>query len=299
MLFKTLDTPNLTGMSINVSCDRGIVGELTKLKYDGKTCVRSFIQKLDEFRISKGISEEKMLLSAIDVFVGDALHWYRSIRDRVQNWRHLIACLKEDFDTPDYDYQMAAEIRQRTQGEDESITVYLAIMEGMFSRLSKPLDDEAKLEIVLHNIRPCYAIIIAASSSVKSIGELRIICKNYEGIKVRAENFKEPPFASSTTLAPEFSYQSSKRKNTNTQNAKFYGRANQFDSQRRFEPAHAQSFKTSEIQTSEISKKPYCHRCRVDTHYMKDCTAERVIFCFKCGKKDVRTPDCPVCNPKN
>lgn len=283
-------SPNLTsisGLNISVSCDRGLVGELAKLKYDGKTCVRSFIQKLEEFKHSKSISEDKMLLSAFDIFTGDALHWYRNVRNKVKTWNDLILILKDDFDRPDYDYLMTAEIRQRTQGDDESITVYLSIMDGMFSRLSNPLTEESKLEIILHNIRPSYSTIIAASPFIKTIEDVRNVCKNYERIKVRSESFKEPPVASMNTLAPEFSYQSSKRKNYNPQNV--YS-----DSQKRYEHPQQNNYKVA-----EIIKKPYCFRCRVDTHSMKNCTAERSVFCFRCGKKDVRIPECPVCNPKN
>ncbi|KAJ8723510.1 hypothetical protein PYW08_003422 [Mythimna loreyi] len=293
-----IDKPNLSGMNIAVSCDRGILGELNRIKYDGKTCVRSFIQKVEEFRTSKNISENKILSSATDIFVGDALHWYRNIRGIVNSWSEVLTYLKDDFDVPDYDYRMASEIRQRTQGEEESITIYLSIMQGMFSRLSKPLEEDVKLEIILHNIRPCYSTIIAASPNIKSLEDLKIICKNYERIKVRSELFKEPPSVSANTLAPEFGYQSSKRKSTNNHQSNFYGRGKN-------EGAHSQELhKVSEIQASEVevsavSKAPYCHRCRVNTHSMKDCTAERKIFCFKCGMKEVRTPECPNCKQKN
>lgn len=291
------DKSTLAGMNISVSCDRALIGELNKLKYDGKSCVRSFIQKVEEFRMSKNITESKILSSATDIFTGDALHWYRNIRGSVGSWNEVLTALKEDFDVPDYDYRMASEIRQRTQGDEEKITIYLSIMQGMFSRLSKPLKEDEKLEIILHNIRPSYSNIIAASPNIKSLEDLKLICKNYERIKVRSEFFKEPPSVSANTLAPEFGYQSSKRKSTTSSLGNFYAR--------QYEGAHQQgSHKISEIQVSEaetsaISKVPYCHRCRVNTHSMRDCTAERKIFCFKCGMKEVRTPECPNCKPKN
>ncbi|VVC86869.1 unnamed protein product [Leptidea sinapis] len=48
-----------------------------------------------------------MLLSAIDVFTGDALHWFRSVKDNITDWPTLINRLKNDFDIPDFDYPVS------------------------------------------------------------------------------------------------------------------------------------------------------------------------------------------------
>lgn len=291
---ESQDKINFSGLNIAVTCERSVMQDLAKLKYDGKSCVRSFVQKLEEFRISKGLTEAKMLSSASDIFSGDALHWYRSIRGSIVDWNGLVSALKEDFDIPDYEYRMASEIQQRTQGEGESITIYLAIMNGMFSRLTKQLSEEEKLEIILHNIRPSYSTIIAASPNIRSIQELGHICKNYERIKVRSDNFREPPPVSASTLAPEFSYQPEKRKEFSktffNDKSKTNFRPPQF---RKPYPSNSLECDAAEP-VNEV--KLYCHRCRVTTHSMKECPAERTIFCFKCGKKDVRSPDCPDCS---
>lgn len=39
------------------------------------------------------------------------------------------------------------------QGENKNIVVHLAVMDGVFVRLLKPLEEADKLEIVLHNVR--------------------------------------------------------------------------------------------------------------------------------------------------
>ncbi|KOB71055.1 hypothetical protein OBRU01_14368 [Operophtera brumata] len=75
-----------SGINMSVTCDRGITAELAKLKYDGKSCVRAFIIRLEEFRAAKSVSEQKLLLSAADLFTGDALHWYRATRIKITDW---------------------------------------------------------------------------------------------------------------------------------------------------------------------------------------------------------------------
>ncbi|KAI5637291.1 retrotransposon gag protein domain-containing protein [Phthorimaea operculella] len=211
-------------LNINVSCERAIAGELTKIKFDGKSCVRSFIQRITEFRKARDISSSKLLSYATEIFTGDALHWFRGLdgQDDSSDWDALLTRLKKDFDQTDYDYRLLSEIRARTQGENENITIYLSIMSGLFSRLSSELSNEDKLEILLHNIKPCYASTLASATTIPDIDTLRSLCRNYENIHARLANYKEPPRPSSETLAPEYAYNghSSNRPHNSNQNYK-------------------------------------------------------------------------------
>ncbi|KAL0839098.1 hypothetical protein ABMA28_017077 [Loxostege sticticalis] len=206
----TESTSSTPPMNITVTCDRGSSTDLGRLKYDGKSCVRSFIQRFTEFCDARSISEAKALSFATEVFTGDALHWYRSVKDRISNWSELINLLRQDFDQLDYDYRLLSEIRARTQGESENITIYLSIMSGLFSRLARTLTDDDKLEIILHNIRPCYASTLASANEIKSLDSLQALCRNYETIQARLANFHEPSAATPNTLAPEFAYNGNK-----------------------------------------------------------------------------------------
>lgn len=289
----------LQNLNVSVTCDRGMAADVTKLKYDGKSCVRSFAQKLEEFRISKGMTHAKMFSLSYDLFTGDALHWFRSISHSVTCWDDLITRLKTDFDIIDYDYRMMAEIRSRTQGDRENIIIYLSIMKGMFSRLTKELPEAEMLDILLHNIRPVYTQILASCPNVKSIDQLRDLCKNYEQVMARAADFKEPPSSSSSTLAPEFSYTYYNSNSKPNRSSYRQNSTNPFYSQTDSRQQFCSKFQTGKVCALEAPKpKTYCHRCRVDTHSMKDCPSEREIFCFKCGMKEVKTPECPNCSPQ-
>lgn len=285
---------------ISVTCERSLHGEINKIKYSGNTCVHSFIQRVDEFVQSRGISFDKILTLAYDIFVDDALHWYRYNRDKVKTWNELCILLKEDFSSEDYDYRLAAEIRSRTQGEQENITVYLSIMHGMFSRLGKPMSEEDKLEILMHNIRPCYASTLAASPSIKSIDELKSVCRNYETVTSRFSQFQEPPKISNNTLAPEFAYK--QKTNSYSNNNKFnkfvtYTKSNNYNTNiNSIETTHTLENEVAAMHL-ETHRPMYCPRCRSNTHSLGNCRQPRFLVCFKCGKKDVRYPECPDCHP--
>lgn len=276
--------------NIKVTCDR-LTSDISKIKYDGKSCVRSFITRVEEFRVAKDISESKILKLATEIFTGDALHWYRSIKDTIVSWSDLLELLKDDFDVVDFDYRMLNEIRNRSQGSSESITIYLAIIHGMFNKLSRKLSEQEQLEIILHNIRPSYSSVLVTCPNITSIASLRSLCKNFERIKAQTDDFKEPPPVSSNTLAPEYAYQM--RKDT----SKTVSKLPQTQSNSNYtyqRPTYNRPYNVSAIRDDV-----FCYRCRVNTHTMRQCTAERTIKCFRCGLKDYRTPDCPKCNPKD
>lgn len=279
--------------NISVTCDRGFSTDLSKLKYDGKSCVRTFIQRVNEFIQARSIVDSKILSYATEIFVDDALHWYRSIRGSVNSWSELSLLLKQDFDTFDYDYRLMAEIRSRTQGERENITIYLSIMHVMFSRLSKLVPEDEKLEILLHNIRPCYASTLAASPEIKTIDTLRSLCLNYERFQSRLLHFTDPPKPTKDTLAPDLAYnrQSSTSDNyTKYSDNKFtnYSRGNDSKFLRQVEAI--------EVSNSMLKRYKFCPRCRCNEHSLRECTQPKFPLCFKCGKKDVIYPNCTNCH---
>lgn len=297
-------------INVNVTCEGGnrISSDLGKLKFNGKTCVRSFIQRANEFSLARNISGTKLLAYATEIFVEDALHWYRGVREQVSTWDELTVLLKTDFDRSDFDYRLLSEIRARTQGKNENITIYLSILSGMFARLSKPLPEEDKLEIVLHNIRPFYANTLASSTQIDSIEQLRSLCRNYENVQSRLSTFREPSAATSDTLAPEFAYKQDSNTGNNNYNSHFNKNFNSQHNNDNKQSANSKPNttnndnnkqylhsinKTNPTNTSKSNL--YCPRCRVKTHSFKDCKNTEVI-CFKCGSKGVKKPDCLNCN---
>lgn len=316
--------------AITVTCERNLSSEISKVKFTGNTCVRSFILKVEEYVLSRGISYDKILALGFEIFEGDALHWYRYNKHKIQSWSDLRQLLMKDFTASDHDYRLAADIHSRTQGVHENITIYLAIMHGMFSGLSKPLSESEKLDILIHNIRPCYAGVLAASPNIDSIETLQAVCRNYEDIQSRFSHFHEPPKETSSTFASQFVYKGPSSSNgysykTNNQqfknnytnqkyntyqgntqqskntftNSKYMNDSGSLNDSRNSNAGGYNRNKTIPIAAvSKSSGTPqFCPRCRSDTHSLANCTQERFLVCFKCGKKDVRFPECPDCNP--
>lgn len=309
---------------ISVNCDRSHISELQKIKFDGKSCVHAFVQRVNEFSTARNIPYSKLLTYAAEVFTGDALHWYRSIQSTVTTWDELVALLIEDFSLFDYDYRLLSEIRNRTQGDSENITIYFAKMSELFSRLTRNISEQDKLEILMHNIRPCYSGVLASnSSSINSIENLKMLCRNYERIQSLTSQFKEPPRVSADTLAPDLAfsrfsepstsrcnvnnhfkysvgkypnYNNSKQTNNSTYNKNNYQSSNSsfYNKMPKYN-----SIVASINASSSNTKQVYCPRCRNYDHSLSECKADRFPICFKCGTKNVKHPDCPNCHPKS
>ncbi|KAJ2945211.1 hypothetical protein O0L34_g9280 [Tuta absoluta] len=74
----------------STECDHYKVGNLLKLKYDGTSSVHAFIQKVKDISTSRNIPSHRMLAYGTEIFTGNALHWFRGIKDSVKpgmNWK--------------------------------------------------------------------------------------------------------------------------------------------------------------------------------------------------------------------
>lgn len=301
--------------AINVVCSGNQNVAKWNLRYNGNSDPRSFLERVDELKSAYGVSDVALFCSAAQLFTDNALFWFRGIKDQVSSWTQLKDIFLNEFDTPDYDYRLLGEIRSRTQGFDEPIHIYVAIMSCMFSRLKNGLSEESKLEILLHNIRPSLSQQLALIN-ITSIAELKENCRKLEAANVRAQLFVEPPKSGANTLSNDFAYKG-RAKQVNSVNV---GTKHSLDS------SHCSTLSTQPVSTSqqrsnvkpthvrETSSSPVCYRCGKTNHNFKFCKEKRntnnvPIKCFGCGNEGVIFKDCGRCqsqkersvshNPKN
>jgi hypothetical protein len=231
------------------------------LRFNGRSCVKAFLQRVDELSASRRISDTGLLASAVELFEGDALLWYRGIRDEATSWEQLKTFLIEEFLPFDYDRRLLKEIRNRTQGPNENISTYISIMYNYFSRLTRTLTEQEMFDIVSINVRPEYAVPLAMYS-VSTLKELKRVCRVLEDSWQRANSFVEPPKPSSNSLAADLCCKAVSRP--------------------RVEANVTQRF---------------CPRCQTDAHGWRECPSKRIV-CFKCGTPDVTVLTCPSCSPR-
>ncbi|XP_063826599.1 uncharacterized protein LOC135076076 [Ostrinia nubilalis] len=246
------------------------------IKFSVDSSVHSFLELVNERATAFGVSDSVLFKSAFCFFHDQTLLWYRGVKDQVSSWKELSELLVEEFAPADYDYRLIGEIRSRTQGQDEPTHIYFAIMNGMFSRLKRPFSEQDKIEILLHNIRPIYAELLALHD-FDTVADLKDKCRKIEVRRQQTSTFNEP--SKQPCMNPEYTYKGKSPKPVTAVT----------------QPPFSDSKPTS-------NKKLLCLKCKANTHSTKYCTDKRLL-CFKCGEVGYTTKNCAKCksatNSKN
>lgn len=258
------------------------------IHFDGQSgSLNSFLERTQELQLSRNISKNQLFLSAIELFKGDALIWFRAIKNSVYNWEELVEKLKSDFLPSDFNERLWDEVTSRTQGSQERIAVYFAVMENLFNRLTSSVSESTKLKIIRRNLQP-YFLDRITFQQFGTIVELKAACKILEDSKHRVDKFKEPPKPSSDTLEPELAYKPLEKKSPP---------ANKFRSPRfRSDLCELAEPQLNAPRSSNNSF--VCWNCHEVGHVNRQCTKPKTIFCYRCGLSNVTTNSCRRC-PKN
>lgn len=247
------------------------------LRFDGQSdqSVGSFLERVEELRRARGVSHDELFESAVDLFSGPALVWYRSTLTRIISWEELCQEMKIVFQSPDYDFRLRQEISNRLQGEQEQIDLYIAAMEGLYARLSETVSEATKLSQIYNNLHP-YLQDRLALFEIRSLEELRFMGRRAEAGRLRSNTPREQP-RNNYTMEPEFAY---------------------VDPRRRRGPPMGKvaSLRTTSSSGSNSAK---CWNCGMAGHTYSSCRKERNKFCFGCGKPDTIKSSCTHCRPKN
>lgn len=231
-----------------------------------------FLERVEELQVARGITKEQLLRSALDLFKDKALIWYRSIKTYIRTWDELVAQLKTDFLPFNYNEQLWEEIKARKQGKDERITIYLAVMENLFGRLTKHPTLEMKLQVIMRNLQPKFSQRMTFIN-IKTLEELKTACRLIEQSELQSVNFKQAPtLMESELLEPELLYKPKVEMNRG------YSRP-----------------KAHNVAELAINRKVECWNCQEEGHGFNECKKKRTVFCYRCGRREVTVQTCPKC----
>lgn len=239
--------------------------------------LNDFLSQVQMYARADGVSNVELLRSAVYLFTGPALTWYRAYGPRIVSWQHLVQTLRQEFLPYDYDYGLLREIEQRKQGKGESFAMFLANVEMMYRGLQHIIVPEQQMiDTIMRNLLPSYAEKLVMCN-IGSIRDLSMFCKRIENFQFR---MNQPSDNNNILLEPQFAYRT-------------------------------KPLQRSMINTIEASPEPYapvprnpikvvCFNCEAGDHDHKNCPSPKLrIFCYNCGELGQLASFCFKCNPNS
>jgi len=246
------------------------------IKFDNSgPSIASFLERVEELRRARGITHQELYESAVDLFSGPALVWYRAAANRIRSWHQLTRELREVFQPADYDLRLHQEIFNRIQGDNEPLDLYIAAMEGLYNRLATSVPETTRLAQIYSNLHPQLQDRLALCS-IESLEQLRSMGRRAEAGRL-SMNRQRPSTRDDATLEPDLAY---------------------YDSMR---SKRCPSGRVAEIQTNPFLQHQTltCWNCGETGHRFRFCRKPKKRFCFGCGKDNTMKRDCSNCNQKN
>lgn len=254
------------------------------VKFNGRTSVNEFIERIEELRVSRGASYQQLLRCAPEILTQDALLWYRT--KKFSSWLDLVSHLKEAYLPYDYEISLMDEIRKRTQGSQEKVLTYITIMENLFKKLKQPPREIDRVALIKRNLLPEIQSHLALNR-VSTVDDLICLSRAVEETQARIQKYVPPPTSNRSLLEPELAY-----KKPSGQTSVLAFKSQNVSST----PAKRETNPSQSISNSTLGNSPSCWNCGSTSHRFKKCDKPRSKrFCFKCGENNVSIYNCPNC----
>lgn len=252
--------------------------------------VNGFIERIEELAEARCVNKNILFHSAIEILQDKALLWYRANKANLRNWANLRDGLRNQFLPRNYNEQLWEQIKTRTQGDDESIGIYVAYMKNLFGRMTCPVSEEMRLSIMKRNVHPAYRSFLV-TEEVKTEEQLIELGRRVEESQWVASEYS-PPTKCKKGVEADLAYvgngvknlrvcEVTREKEYNKDSAHYRERKRNVSG----EDDVGSGTRNRDTRGGTPGKQYTCFRCGRPGHMAKNCRTRLPVECFKCGKK--------------
>lgn len=247
------------------------------LVFDGnqkRMSVDDFVFRIQYLQRQYKIPDSEMLRDFHLLVKGSALDWFwlQVKTNQVTSWDALTHSLISHYQTPSSYLEIMRDLVERKQQSGESIDDYFHSINRLRSKLEHPITEYEMIRIAKLNLKESLSKMMF-SVTVSSVEQLRVQCLEAERLFFRRE---VKPIQGPTRVQR-------------------YANEVHYDQDENDDCAESPDNHEVEAVSGLI-----CWNCREPGHTFMECKAtEWNRFCYRCGKPDVITPQCPKCKSGN
>lgn len=252
------------------------------LNFDGRNLhmtVEDFIFRVERLQNQYEIPREELERDFHLLLSGPAKEWYWLFMQTHfgVKWPGLKQALLSQFQTTQSNFEILRDLMERKPNSNETIDDFFHSMSRIRAKLVQAIPEYDMIKILKRNVRETVGRIVYPIS-VSSVEQLRIECNEAERNFPRRETRNLPIPSRPTRQVNEL-----------------YSDQNEC-SIMDIEDRSEEITELSAIQLNQQKHNVVCWNCKVPGHVFMECPSnERTLFCYRFGKPNVITPNCPHC----
>ncbi|XP_055599075.1 uncharacterized protein LOC129748459 [Uranotaenia lowii] len=169
------------------------------------TSLNIFLDRVETFARSEGLSDRTILASVKHLLLEDALDWYsRALaQGLLLSWSAFKREIRREFLPSGYAQILRQEASFRYQGPDEPFGKFYRDISTLFRFIEPPLTEEEMMFMVKKNMNMEYATIVTARQP-RTLVELLDVCSNFDETRLLLSRQRRIPIPHTALLEPNF-----------------------------------------------------------------------------------------------
>lgn len=253
-----------------------------KLRFDGTSSVTDFLECLEEMRVSRNVSKTQLFNSISELLEGDAAVWFRFARDKIRNYDEFREYFRTSFLPKNYEERVREILKHRTQATTESVVIYVAHMENLFSKLQNKPTEESRVSFIKSKMLPHLQMALAGKN-ILTLESLIKIGREIEEARVSAQEYQAPPINPRNSVEPGLEYRRPS------------SRLTVVDSRESEDLIDFNQPSVASTSVQAVAHTVKCWNCGQQGHVRYNCSQPPRKLCYRCGKHDVTIRTCPAC----